>query len=55
MLEIRSSTFFVPVLVLYTNDLIVIEQRLLQKVSQAPDFFRNSPKMLLDTMKRLMQ
>ncbi|SDY80268.1 septum site-determining protein MinC [Nitrosomonas sp. Nm33] len=43
VLEIRSSTFFVPVLVLYINDLIVIEQRLLQKVSQAPDFFRNSP------------
>lgn len=42
-LEIRSSTFFVPVLVLYTNDLVVIEQRLLQKVSQAPDFFRKSP------------
>ncbi len=43
VLEIKSSTFFVPVLVLYTNDLVVIEQRLLQKVSQAPDFFRNSP------------
>ncbi|SFL60456.1 septum site-determining protein MinC [Nitrosomonas communis] len=43
VLEIKSSTFFVPVLVLYTNDLVVIEQRLLQKISQAPDFFRNSP------------
>jgi septum site-determining protein MinC len=43
VLEIKSSTFFVPVLVLYTNDMVVIEQRLLQKISQAPDFFRNSP------------
>lgn len=43
VLEIKSSTFFVPVLVLYANDLVVIEQRLLQKISQAPDFFRNSP------------
>lgn len=43
VLEIRSSTFFVPVLILYSNDLAVIEQRLQQKVSLAPDFFRNSP------------
>lgn len=43
ILEIRSSTFFVPVLVLYSNDFAVIEQALQQKVSQAPDFFRNSP------------
>ncbi|SDY04076.1 septum site-determining protein MinC [Nitrosomonas sp. Nm58] len=43
VLEIRSSTFFVPVLVLYSNDLAVIEQRLQQKVSQAPDFFESSP------------
>lgn len=43
VLEIKSSTFFVPVLVLYTNDLVIIKQRLLQKVSQAPDFFKNSP------------
>lgn len=43
VLEIRSSTFFVPVLVLYSNDFALIEQRLQQKLSQAPDFFRNSP------------
>lgn len=43
VLEIRSSTFFVPVLVLYSNDLALIEQRLQQKISQAPDFFRDSP------------
>lgn len=43
ILEIRSNTFFVPVLVLYSNDFAVIEQALQQKISQAPDFFRNSP------------
>lgn len=43
ILEIRSSTFFVPVLVLCSNNLSLIEQQLLQKVSRAPDFFKSSP------------
>ncbi|CAE6495823.1 septum site-determining protein MinC [Nitrosomonas nitrosa] len=43
VLEIKSSTFFVPVMVLYSNDLVLIEQKLQQKVSRAPEFFSNSP------------
>ncbi|MGZ8135971.1 MAG: septum site-determining protein MinC [Methylococcaceae bacterium] len=42
-LEFKSSTFAVPVLVLSTNDLAVIQNQLQQKVHLAPDFFRNSP------------
>lgn len=42
-LEFKSSTFSVPVLVPYTNDLTVIEHQLQQKINQAPEFFRNSP------------
>lgn len=42
-LEFKSSTFTVPVLVLSSNDLLVIEQQLQEKVRLAPEFFRNSP------------
>jgi len=42
-LEFKSSTFTVPVLVLSSNDLIVIEQQLQEKIRLAPEFFRNSP------------
>lgn len=42
-LEFKSSTFSVPVLVLAVEDLAVIEHQLLQKIKQAPEFFRNSP------------
>lgn len=42
-LEFKSSTFSVPVLIPYTNDLTVIEHQLQQKINQAPEFFRNSP------------
>jgi septum site-determining protein MinC len=45
-LEFKSSTFSVPVLVLSTDDLLVIEQQLQEKVSLAPEFFRNSPLVL---------
>ena len=45
-LEFKSSTFSVPVLVLSSNDLLVIEQQLQEKVSLAPEFFRNSPLVL---------
>jgi len=42
-LEFKSSTFSVPVLVLFDNDTAVIERQLQEKVSLAPEFFKNSP------------
>ncbi|KJV07010.1 septum site-determining protein MinC [Methylocucumis oryzae] len=42
-LEFKGSTFSVPVLFLYSNDLAVIDQQLQQKIQLAPDFFKNSP------------
>lgn len=42
-LEFKSSTFSVPVLVLASNNVDDIEQQLKDKVSLAPEFFRNSP------------
>jgi septum site-determining protein MinC len=45
-LEFKSSTFSVPVLVLFSDDLVVIEQQLQEKISLAPEFFRNSPLVL---------
>ncbi len=42
-IEFKSSTFSVPVLVLYSNDLITIEQQLAAKIRLAPEFFKNSP------------
>ncbi len=47
VLEFKSSTFSVPVLVLASNDVIAIEQMLLEKIHLAPEFFKNSP-LLLD-------
>ena len=45
-LEFKSSTFSVPVLVLSSVDLILIEQQLQEKINLAPEFFRNSPVVL---------
>ena len=45
-LEFKSSTFSVPVLVLSTVDLGIIEQQLQEKINLAPEFFRNSPLVL---------
>jgi len=42
-LELKSSTFSVPVLVLYSADLTAISQQLQKKIQLAPEFFRNSP------------
>ncbi|PSJ17120.1 septum site-determining protein MinC [Nitrosomonas supralitoralis] len=42
-LEFKSSTFFAPILILYTNDMVAIEQALHDKISLAPDFFKDSP------------
>lgn len=41
--EFKSSTFSVPVLSLASNDLILIEQSLNEKVKLAPEFFKHSP------------
>ena len=46
VLEFKSSTFSVPVLVLASDDLAVIEQQLQEKTSLAPEFFKNSPVLL---------
>ncbi|TAN71032.1 MAG: septum site-determining protein MinC [Methylobacter sp.] len=43
VLEFKSSTFSVPVLVLASNDVIIIEQQLQEKIHLAPEFFKNSP------------
>ena len=45
-LEFKSSTFSVPVLVLSSDDLVIVEQQLQEKISLAPEFFRNSPLVL---------
>ena len=41
--EFKSSTFSVPVLSLASNDLLLIEQLLNEKVKLAPEFFKHSP------------
>ena len=43
VLEFKSSTFFTPILILFSNDFAAIEQSLQEKISCAPDFFKNSP------------
>jgi septum site-determining protein MinC len=45
-LEFKSSTFSVPVLVISSNDLIIIQQQLEAKIKLAPEFFKNSPLVL---------
>lgn len=42
-IEFKSSTFSVPVLILSSNDLSIIEQQLKEKIQLAPEFFKNSP------------
>lgn len=43
VLELKSSSFTVPLLVLTKNDLHDISEQLDLKVQQAPEFFKNSP------------
>jgi septum site-determining protein MinC len=45
-LEFKTSTFSVPVLILATDDLSLLEQQLTLKIKQAPEFFKNSPLVL---------
>lgn len=43
LLEFKSSTFSVPVLILSTDDLNAIDQGLQEKINVAPEFFYGSP------------
>lgn len=43
VLEFKSSTFSVPVLILASNDVIAVEHQLQEKIHLAPEFFKNSP------------
>ncbi len=45
-LEFKTSTFSVPVLLVATDDLSLLEKQLVQKINQAPEFFKNSPLVL---------
>ncbi len=42
-LEFKNATLNVPSLLLHSNSLKQIEHQLLEKISQAPDFFKHSP------------
>lgn len=43
ILEFKSDSFSVPVLLLFTNDVKIIAQQLKEKVDAAPEFFKDSP------------
>lgn len=43
VVEFKSSTFSVPVLNIASNDLILIEQLLSDKIKLSPEFFKHSP------------
>ena len=43
VLEFKSSTFFAPILILFNNDMIAIEESLQEKINLAPEFFKDSP------------
>jgi septum site-determining protein MinC len=45
-LEFKSTSFSVPVLVIATDDMGLIEDKLQEKVRKAPEFFKNSPLIL---------
>lgn len=49
-LEFKSTSLTTPALVLLSPDLDNIDQQLAEKVSQAPEFFKNSP-LLIDLQK----
>ncbi len=42
-LELKSTSLSVPVLMLINNNIAHIEHQLKEKISQAPEFFKNSP------------
>ena len=43
VLEFKSSTFFAPILILFNNDIAAIEEALQERISLAPEFFKDSP------------
>lgn len=45
-IEFKSSSFTVPALLLNSNDLGDVVEKLQQKLQQAPEFFKNSPVLL---------
>lgn len=45
-IEFKSSSFTVPALILNSTDLTDINDKLYQKIQQAPEFFKNSPVLL---------
>lgn len=47
VLEFKSSAFNIPALILHSYKIADIKQQLQEKISQAPDFFKNSP-LLID-------
>jgi septum site-determining protein MinC len=49
-LEFKSTSLTTPALVLLSHDLDNIDQQLAEKISQAPEFFKNSP-LLIDLQK----
>lgn len=49
-LEFKSTSLTVPVLLLASNNLSHIELQLKEKITQAPEFFKNSP-LLIDLQK----
>ena len=42
-LEFKSTSFSVPVLILYSTELKQVELQLKEKIAQAPEFFKNTP------------
>ncbi|NOT85221.1 MAG: septum site-determining protein MinC [Methylococcaceae bacterium] len=45
-IEFKSSTFAVPALIINSADLKEVNAKILQKIQQAPEFFKNSPVLL---------
>jgi septum site-determining protein MinC len=43
VLEFKSGSFSIPILLLFTDDLEAVGQQLREKVDLAPEFFKNSP------------
>lgn len=53
-LEFKSASLTVPVLLVLSNDLPIIEQQLQEKIQQAPEFFKHSS-VLIDLSKLVAQ